>query len=71
MTAVPRALAEVVRFAWRRARDTARLAIGLGDYEAYVAHVRAHHPGGEPMDRETWFHERVAARYGRGRSRCC
>ena len=24
-----------------------------------------------PMDRETWFRNRVAARYGRGRSRCC
>jgi uncharacterized short protein YbdD (DUF466 family) len=64
-------LREAWALAWRRARDAARLAIGIGDYEAYAAHVRARHPGTEPMDRETWFRERVAARYGRGRSRCC
>jgi len=56
---------------WRRARDTARLAIGIGDYEQYAAHMRAHHPDSTPMDREGYFRDRVAARYGRGRSRCC
>jgi uncharacterized short protein YbdD (DUF466 family) len=65
------ALTEAGRIAWRRARDGARLAVGVGDYEAYATHVRAHHPGQAPMDRETWFRNRVAARYGRGRSRCC
>jgi uncharacterized short protein YbdD (DUF466 family) len=57
--------------AWRRARDAARLAIGIGDYEAYLAHARTHHPERPAMDRETWFRNRLAARYGRGRSRCC
>lgn len=66
-----RALLDALMRAWRHARDTARLAIGIGDYEAYAAHTRAHHPGCEPMDRDAYFRDRLAARYGRGRSRCC
>ena len=71
MNAAAHALVDAIALAWRRARDTARLAIGLGNYEAYAAHVRARHPGCEPMDRDTWVRDRVDARYGRGRSRCC
>lgn len=56
---------------WSSAKQAARLAIGLPDYDAYVAHVRAHHPGAEPMTREAFAIERMQARYGRGRSRCC
>ncbi len=51
--------------------QTARLAIGIPDYEAYVAHRRAHHPGERVMSREEFFRERLAARYRRGSSRCC
>ena len=64
-------LAELARQAWRVAARTARLAVGVPDYEAYVGHVRARHPGVVPMDREAFFRERVQARYGRGRARCC
>ena len=32
----------------------ARLAIGVPDYDAYVAHVRAHHPDATPMTREAF-----------------
>ncbi|WP_244858501.1 MULTISPECIES: YbdD/YjiX family protein [Lysobacteraceae] len=63
--------AEQWRDAWRAALQTARLAIGVPDYDAYVAHVRAHHPGDVPMTREAFCVERMHARYGRGRSRCC
>lgn len=56
---------------WRVAARTARLAIGIPDYDGYVAHVRRHHPAREPMDRRSFFHERMQARYGKGRSRCC
>ena len=65
------ALKEWLRRGWEGAVRTARLAIGLPDYDAYVAHVRRQHPECIPMDREAFFRERVAARYGRGRSRCC
>ena len=57
--------------AWRSARDTARLAVGVPDYDAYVAHVRAAHPDLVPMTREAFCLERMHARYARGTSRCC
>ena len=56
---------------WRTGSQTARLAIGIPDYDNYVDHIRRHHPGREPMDRDAFFHERMLARYGKGRSRCC
>jgi len=56
---------------WRLAVSAARLAIGVPDYDTYVEHLRRHHPGREPMSYEDFFAERLAARYGKGRSRCC
>lgn len=63
--------AERLRRAWSFAARLARAAIGLPDYDAYLAHVRARHPDAAPMDRDAFFRERMQARYGRGRSRCC
>jgi uncharacterized short protein YbdD (DUF466 family) len=57
--------------AWRKAVVTARLACGVPDYSVYVAHLRAHHPERRIMDYEEFFRERMDARYGKGRSRCC
>ena len=57
--------------AWSIAQQTARLAIGLPDYDAYVAHVRDRHPDATPMTREQFAIARMEARYGRGASRCC
>ena len=57
--------------AWRLAARAARLAVGVPDYERYVDHLRRHHPGRAVPDREAFFRERMAARYGRGRNRCC
>lgn len=56
---------------WRAATRTARLAIGIPDYDVYLAHLRMHHPEQAPMGRDAFFHERMQARYGKGRSRCC
>lgn len=56
---------------WRTGAKTARLAIGIPDYDNYVDHIRRHHPGREPMGRDAFFHDRMLARYGKGRSRCC
>ena len=64
-------LVEQLRDAWSSAKATARLAIGLPDYDAYVSHVRANHPDATPMTREAFAIERMQARYGKGRSRCC
>ena len=57
--------------AWRAAARAARLAIGIPDYEVYVAHMREHHRGTPPMDRGAFVLERMQARYGKGRARCC
>lgn len=56
---------------WRASAQTARLAIGIPDYDVYVDHVRRAHPGRAPMARDEFFRERMEARYGKGRSRCC
>ena len=70
---MPRSMrfADALRRGWRTLAQTARLAVGVPDYDAYVAHVSTRHPGRTPMDRATFFAERMQARYGRGRSRCC
>jgi uncharacterized short protein YbdD (DUF466 family) len=65
-------LIDALRFAGRRLAQAARLAVGVPDYETYVAHVRAHHPGATPMTRAQFVRERQAARYeGKGPARCC
>ena len=56
---------------WRASARTARLAIGIPDYDNYVDHMQRRHPDRAPMTRDEFFHERMRARYGKGRSRCC
>lgn len=56
---------------WRKAVQVARRAIGVPDYETYVAHVRRHHPERTPMSYEAFFIERQTARYKGGGGRCC
>lgn len=50
-----------------------RLMVGLPDYDAYLTHMEATHPGAPVMSYEEFFRERQAARYGgSGRvGRCC
>lgn len=53
---------------------TARLMVGVPDYDAYVAHRRNCHPGEPLMSYEDFFRERQANRYGEGSgkiARCC
>lgn len=54
----------------------ARLMIGQPDYESYVAHRQATHPGEAVMSRTEFFRDRENSRYGVGASRagvfrCC
>ncbi|MCP1468905.1 uncharacterized short protein YbdD (DUF466 family) [Sphingobium sp. OAS761] len=54
------------------ARRTARLMVGLPDYDSYVRHMAAHHPGDPVMNRTQFFRDRQQARYGgRNGGRCC
>jgi uncharacterized short protein YbdD (DUF466 family) len=53
---------------------TARLMVGIPDYETYVRHRRTNHPGLPIMTYEEFFRERQEARYDVGKGRfkgCC
>ncbi|MGD0183663.1 MAG: YbdD/YjiX family protein [Roseiarcus sp.] len=52
---------------------TARLMVGVPDYDAYVAHRRVTHPDQPIMTYKEFFRERQEARYavGKGRFRGC
>jgi uncharacterized short protein YbdD (DUF466 family) len=53
---------------------TARLMVGVPDYESYVAHRQQAHPGEPVMTYQEFFRERQANRYGENGgkiSRCC
>lgn len=56
---------------WRKAVQTGRLAIGVPDYDTYVAHMRGHHPNAPVMSYAEFFNERQQKRYGNGRTGCC
>ena len=48
---------------WRRAVQSARLMVGIPDYEAYVALRRAHHPAEQIMNYAEFFRECQRTRY--------
>jgi len=55
-------------------RRTARLMVGVPDYEVYVEHRKRSHPGEPIMSYEEFFRERQQSRYGgqTGKiNRCC
>lgn len=54
-----------------RAARVVGFVAGAPDYERYVAHVRARHPGCEPVSRHEFVRQRLADRYDRPGSRCC
>jgi uncharacterized short protein YbdD (DUF466 family) len=53
--------------------QTARLMVGVPDYQTYVVHRQTQHPDQPVMSYEEFFRERQAARYaiGKGRFRGC
>ena len=61
------------RMVCERVVQTARLMVGVPDYQAYLAHRRDQHPDKPAMTYEEFFRERQAARYaiGKGRFRGC
>ncbi len=65
------ALRTALRGFWRGLNETARLAVGVPDYGTYLRHHAAQHPDTPPLSYEAFFADRLEARYGRGRSRCC
>jgi uncharacterized short protein YbdD (DUF466 family) len=59
---------------WRAAAKTARLMVGMPDYDTYVEHRRLNHPDEPILSRDAFFRLRQEMRYGGGDgriSRCC
>lgn len=54
-----------------RLRETALLMVGQTSYDAYLEHMRAHHPDRAAMTRVEFFRHREQARYSAGGGRCC
>lgn len=67
----PAVLARRLRSAARAAAGAARAVLGAPDYERYVAHMRAHHPGEPRLTGAEYARERLEARYSRPGARCC
>lgn len=58
----------------RKLTQTARLMVGIPDYDVYVAHRQANHPAEPLMTREEFFRNSQERRYGSGSGgvfRCC
>jgi uncharacterized short protein YbdD (DUF466 family) len=64
-------LGDRLRFFWRQAVRTARLAIGVPDYDTYVRHLRTHHPELEVPSYAQFFEKCQQARYKNGGNRGC
>jgi len=62
-----------LKILWGWAVQTARLMVGVPDYENYVAHRKAHHPAEPIMSYADFFRDRQNARYAceRGRFKGC
>ncbi len=54
-----------------RAAAVLRRVVGAPDYECYVAHVRARHPGTEPLGWAEFYRARLEERYNRPGAKCC
>jgi len=48
-----------------------RAVAGVPDYDCYVAHMRARHPGCALLSEDEFVRRRLDERYARPGSRCC
>jgi len=44
---------------------------GIPDYERYLAHVAAHHPGEAPLSRRDFSARAIERKYASGGPKCC
>ena len=56
---------------WKELVTAARRVAGVPDYDAYVSHVRSHHPERVIPSVAEFFADRQQARYRNGGGRCC
>lgn len=63
-----------LRDIWEMTARTGRLMVGVPDYDDYVAHRHAEHPGEPVMTLAEFHRNRIDRRYGGGPDRvprCC
>ena len=60
-----------LRARWRAVCGTCRQIFGIPDYERYLAHAAARHPGAPVMARDEYCRRAIERRYGKGAMRCC
>ena len=56
---------------WQALCGACRQVFGIPDYERYLAHAAATHPGQPVMTREAYCAQAIERRYGGGTGRCC
>ena len=60
-----------LRARWRAVCGTCRQIFGIPDYERYLAHAAARHPGAPVLARDEYCRRAIERRYGGGGMRCC
>ncbi len=60
-----------IRQVLARIGQTARLMVGVGDYQAYLRHMAQHHPELAPLSEADFVRRAVEARYGGGKLQRC
>jgi uncharacterized short protein YbdD (DUF466 family) len=48
-----------------------RRIVGVPDYDAYVAHLHAHHPGTEPLGQNAFLQKCWEDKYTKPGNKCC
>ena len=48
-----------------------RQVFGMPDYDRYLAHAAARHPGAPVLTRGDFFVQAIERKYGTGSARCC
>ena len=56
---------------WARFLDVVRRIVGVPDYDAYVRHMRRHHPDTEPVTHDAFLRTCWEEKYSRPGHRCC
>jgi uncharacterized short protein YbdD (DUF466 family) len=55
----------------RGIRQVCRQLFGIPDYERYLAHAAAHHPGAPVLSRRDFCALAIERKYGKSGPRCC
>ena len=48
-----------------------RIIVGIPDYESYLEHMRAHHPGAPVLDARAFHAQAIDRKYAKKGARCC